>query len=580
VLELRNLTAAYGQDQVLSGIDLALKAGDAVALIGESGTGKTTLGHAIMGLCEGVVQGSILFRGEDLLSLDKETMRKIRWNKIGLVFQNVNNVLNPVYRVIDQVIEPMVEHGLKSRSEAFLRAEKILEEVGLAKNRFSLYPHQLSGGEQERVLLAMALANDPELLILDEPLAGLDDTAKIHMIHFLLKLNQMRNITLLVLTHDIATAVRLSDRLGSLYGGRILELGPSESVALRPRHPYTRALIRSYPNITTSKDLQGIKGRLTRPVGGCPFHPRCTQAIDICSTQVPRLKDYDGRMVACHRGGVIPLMKAVELTKEFNGYKAVDSVTLTIHGGETLALVGPSGSGKTTLARMLMRFLQPTSGRIYFEDQEVNEDGRFSNRVQMIFQNPGESLSHRLTVMDLVSEPLEVAGKMSKDICHQKALALIEEVQLPQDKALIEKYPHHLSGGELQRVAIARSLALNPDLLIADEPTSALDPSIQAKVLKLLLHIQENRGLSILFITHDIAVARKISDRIAVMHEGKIVEEGPVSQIITAPIHPCTKALVASAPSLQKVETNGTGTADALAVGARQGAKSALDPCS
>jgi len=564
VLELRNVTASYGQDQVLSGVDLTLKAGDAVALIGESGTGKTTLGHAIMGLCEGVVQGSILFNGKNLLSLDKETMRKIRWNKIGLVFQNINNVLNPVFRVIDQVTEPMVEHGLKSRKEAFTRAEKILEEVGLAKNRFSLYPHQLSGGEQQRVLLSMALANDPELLILDEPLAGLDETAKNHMIPFLLKLNRVRKITLLILTHDIATAIRLSERLGSLYCGRILELGPSRAVARLPRHPYTRALIRSYPNLTTSKDLQGIKGRLTRPVSGCPFHPRCTQAIDICSTQVPRLKDYDGRMVACHRGGITPLMRAVGLTKKFNGYKAVDSVTLTIYGGETLSLVGPSGSGKTTLARMLMRFLQPTSGRIYFEDQEVKEDGRFSSRVQMIFQNPGESLSHRLTVVDLVSEPLEVAGTIPKEICHQKAIELIGEVQLPQDKALIRKYPHQLSGGELQRVAIARSLALGPDLLIADEPTSALDSSIQAKVLKLLLNIQENRGLSILFITHDIAVASKISDRIAIMHEGRIVEEGLVSQIITAPKHPCTKALVASAPSLQKLETNGPGAADSL----------------
>jgi peptide/nickel transport system ATP-binding protein len=556
VLEIRNVTAAYGQDQVLNGIDLTLKAGDAVAIIGESGTGKTTLAHAIMGLCEGVVHGSILFKGKDLLSLDKETMRKVRWNNIGLVFQNINNVLNPVYRAIDQVVEPMVEHGLKGKREAWLRAEKILGEVGLAKTRFYLYPHQLSGGEQQRVLLAMALVNNPELLILDEPLAGLDEIAKIQMIPFLLKLNEVNKITLLILTHDIATAVRLSHRLGSLYGGRILELGLSEPVAHLPRHPYTRALIRSYPNMTTSKDLQGIKGRLTRPVSGCPFHPRCTQAIDVCSTQVPPFKDYEGRMVACHRGGVIPLMRAVGLDKEFNGYKAVDSVNLTIYGGETLALVGPSGAGKTTLARMLMRFLQPTRGQIYLEDREVRQDQGFSSRVQMIFQNPGESLSHRMTVLELVSEPLEVAGILSKKERCQKALQLIGEVQLPQDRELIEKYPHELSGGELQRVAIARSLALDPDLVIADEPTSALDPSIQAKVLKLLLHIQENRGLSILFITHYIAVARKISDRIAVMYEGRIVEEGPTSQIITTPKHPCTKAMMVSAPSLQKTEIN------------------------
>ena len=557
MLEIRNLTVAYGHDQVLNGIDLELRAGDSLALVGESGTGKTTLGHTIMGLCGGTVRGSILFNGGNLTALDSEAMRKIRWNEIAMVFQNVNHLLNPVYRIIDQVVEPMVEHGLRGKREAKDRAGTILGDVGLPEDRFSLYPHQLSGGEQQRVLLAIALANDPELLILDEPLAGMDEITKIQMIRFLLKLNRAKKLTFLVFTHDITTAVKLSNHLATLYGGRILELGPSEVVVHQPRHPYTRALIRSYPNMTTSKDLQGIKGRLTRPVSGCPFHPRCTQAIDICRSEVPHLRNNGRRMVACHRGGVIPLMRASGLTKDFNGYRAVDSVTFTIHGGETLALVGPTGSGKTTLARMLMGFLQATRGEIYLENQEVKADGSFCSRVQMIFQNPGESLSHRMMVLDLVSEPLEVEGILSQEERRQKALQLIGEVQLPQDKAFIEKYPHELSGGELQRVAIARALALDPDLLIADEPTSALDPSIQAKVLKLLLHIQENRGLSILFISHDIAVAKKISDRIAVIYQGRIVEEGGIDEIITSAKHGCTKALIASAPSLERVRANG-----------------------
>jgi len=558
MLEIRNLTVAYGHDQVLNGIDLELNAGDTLALVGESGTGKTTLGHTIMGLCGGIVRGIIRFNGENLAAIDSETMRKIRWNQIAMVFQNVDHLLNPVHRIIDQVVEPMVEHGLRRKREARSRAEEILREVGLPEDRFSLYPHELSGGEQQRVLLAIALSNDPELLILDEPLAGMDEVTKIEMIRFLLKLNRAKKLTFLVFTHDIATAVRLSHRLGTLYGGRILELSPSKVVVHQPRHPYTRALIRSYPNMTTSKDLQGIKGRLTRPVSGCPFHPRCTQAIDICRSEVPHLKNNGGRMIACHRGGVIPLMRASGLTKDFNGYRAVDSVTFTIHGGETLALVGPTGSGKTTLARMLMGFLQPTRGEIYLENKEVIANDRaISSRAQMIFQNPGESLSHRMTVLDLVMEPLEVEGILSEEERRQKTLQLIGEVQLPQDKAFIEKYPHELSGGELQRVAIARALALDPDLLIADEPTSALDPSNQAKVLKLLLHIQENRGLSILFITHDIAVARKISDRIAVIYQGRIVEEGGIDEIITSPKHGCTKALIASAPSLERVRANG-----------------------
>ena len=248
------------------------------------------------------------------------------------------------------------------------------------------------------------------------------------------------------------------------------------------------------------------------------------------------------------------MMRTAGLTKDFNGYRAIDSVSLTIYGGETLALVGPSGSGKTTLARMMMRFIPPTRGSIYLEDQELSKNHGFLSRVQMIFQNPGTSLSHRMTVLELVSEPLESVGLLSEVERREKALRLIKEVQLPYDEAFIQKHPHELSGGELQRVAIARSLALDPDLLIADEATSALDPSIQAKVLKLLLAIQENRGLSILFITHDIAVARKISDRIAVIYGGRIVEEGPISQVTAAPKHSCTQELLASAPSLDKIQ--------------------------
>ena len=556
MLKIRDLIVDYGEDRVLNGIGLQIEAGDAVALVGESGTGKTTLGRAIMGLCDGKLQGIIDFHGKDLLTLPAEAMRKIRWNRIAMVFQNVADVLNPVYRVIDQVIEPMVEHGQWNKQEARGRAEKILEEVGLPKNRMELYPHQISGGEQQRALLAMALGNDPELLILDEPLAAVDEMTRTQMTRYLRKIQRERNITLLIFTHDIATAVRVSNRFGSLYGGRILELGSSDQVAQFPRHPYTRALIRSYPNMTTSKDLQGIPGRLTRPVPGCPFHPRCSQRIEICRTKTPILENRGGRKLACHRGGVIPVLQVKGLTKTFNGFRAVDSVNLTLYRGETLAVVGPSGSGKTTLGRLIMGFLKPTSGSIELEDHwEIPHHG-FAKKAQMIFQNPGDSLSHRLKVLDLVKEPLDVQGDLAKEERSQRVFRLLGEVQLSCARDFIEKYPHQLSGGEQQRVAIARALALDPEVLIADEATSALDPSIQAKILKLLLQIQESRGLSILFITHDLAVARKISDRIAVMVEGRIVEEGPVHRITSDPHHPITQALIASAPSLEKFGLN------------------------
>ena len=552
MLEVRNLTVTYGSDPVLGGVDLDLTAGGSLVLVGESGTGKTTLGLAIMGLCEGIVTGSILFKGKDLLSLDRETLRHIQGNQIAMVFQNVNQVLDPVYRVIDQVIEPMLAHGPQNREQATVRATEILTEVGLPSDRSVLYPHQLSGGEQQRVLLATALINEPDLLILDEPLAAIDASARVEIMSLLRELNRKRGTTLLTFTHDIGLAVEIADRMGSLYAGRIVELGGSESVAIEPRHPYTRALIRSYPNMTTSKDLQGIKGRMTRPVAGCPFHPRCTQGIDICRLETPRLRDNHGRLLACHRGGVIPLMRTVGLTKHFGEVVAVDSVDVTIHGGETLSLVGPSGSGKTTFARMLMGLLEPTEGTVYLENQGTKVDDGFYRRVQMVFQNPGESLSHRMTVLELVREPLDVQRVCSKQEAEEKAVNVIEEVQLPVHRDFLTTYPHHLSGGELQRVAIARALVLDPDLLIADEPTSALDPSVQAKILKLLLGLQENRGLSMLFITHDVAVARKISDRMAVMIGGRVVEEGPLSKILSSPTNSYTRALIASAPSLHK----------------------------
>ena len=556
MLEVRNLTVTYGSDQVLAGVDLDLPAGDSLVLVGESGTGKTTLGLAIMGLCEGIVKGSIRFKGKDLLGLGREALRQIQGNRIAMVFQNVNQVLDPVYRIIDQVIEPVLAHGSQSREQARLRATEILAEVGLSPDRSVLYPHQLSGGEQQRVLLATALINEPDLLILDEPLAAIDASARVEIMALLRGLNRKRDTTLLTFTHDVGMAVKIADRMGSLYAGRIVELGESESVLVEPKHPYTRALIRSYPNMTTSKDLQGIKGRLTRPVTGCPFHTRCTQAIDICRLETPPLTDHQERLLACHRGGVIPLMRTVGITKRFGDSVAVDSVDITIHGGETLSLVGPSGAGKTTLARMLMGLLEPTDGKVYLENQETKVDDGFYRRVQMVFQNPGESLSHRMTVLELVREPLDVQHICSRQAAENRTVRAIEEVQLPVNGDFLTTYPHHLSGGELQRVAIARALVLDPDLLIADEPTSALDSSVQAKILRLLLSLQENRGLSMLFITHDIALARKISDRMAVMIGGRIVEEGPVNTILGSPKTAYTKALIESASSLQKDAKN------------------------
>jgi peptide/nickel transport system ATP-binding protein len=554
LLEIRDLHVSYGDDTVLDGLDLNLDDGETLAIIGESGTGKTTLGLSIMRLVEGKARGSINFNGRDILSLTDSEIQNIRWNRIAMVFQNVNNVLNPVYRVIDQVAEPMIEHKLRHKDEAKSKAGELLAQFGLSRKRFSAYPHQLSGGEQQRVLLAMAFANEPELLILDEPLSSLDVTTREELGDLLENIDGNR--ATLVITHDLDTASRLSENLAVLYGGRIIEIGPTDEVLRQPKHPYTRALTRAYPNMTTVKDLQGIKGRMTRPVSGCPFHPRCTQAIKICSEKIPPLNQIDGRQVACHRGGIITLLSVAELSKSFGSLKAVDSVNLHIESGETLALVGQSGSGKTTLAKMIMGLHRPSGGTIHLEGKKIiNMKRDFYKRVQMIFQNPGESLSHRLSVLELVMEPMEVQKIGTKEERRKKAILTIGEVELPQTEAFLNTYPHHLSGGELQRVAIARALVLEPDLLIADEPTSFLDASVGAKILKLLLNLQEHHGLSMLYITHDIATARKISDRITVMLDGRIIEEGPSNEIVTAPEQAYTRQLINSASALKRTKT-------------------------
>jgi len=553
LLEIKELRVSYGQDVVLSGIDLELKAGETLAIVGESGAGKTTLGLSIMRLVEARVRGTIRFNGKDLLTLPEKEMQQARWSQIAMAFQNANNVLNPVYTVLNQVMEPMIEHRLNSREEARDRATELLTYFGFPRDRFSAYPHQLSGGEQQRVLLAMALANNPQLLILDEPLSSLDASARAEVGNLIKETD--KNRTRLVATHDLDTAGKLANQTAVLYGGKIVEIGPTQDVLSRPRHPYTKALIRAYPNMTTVKDLQGIKGRLVRPVSGCPFHPRCTQAIDVCRTRTPQLMWNQGRHVACHRGGVITLLSTRNITKSFGPLKAVDSVSLHIEAGETLALVGQTGSGKTTLAKTVMGLHQPSHGAVYLEGVKVDNRGQdFYKRVQMVFQNPGECLSHRLSVLEAVMEPLDIQGIGTKEDREKKAIQVLGEAELPQSKDFLDKYPHHLSGGEMQRVAIARALVLDPVLLIADEPTAFLDASIKAKILKLLLNLQEQRGLSMLYITHDIAAARKVSDRIAVMLHGKIIEEGASNEIIAAPKQGYTRSLLSAASALYSTE--------------------------
>ncbi len=550
MLEISDLKASYDGAEILAGIDLDLLRGDTLAIIGESGAGKTTLGLALMGLLDGQVSGRILLDGKDLTALDEGGLRKFRGKDMAMVFQNVEDALDPLMTVSSQIEEAILAHRERGDAgDVGGRVNGLLSSVGLGREKGGSFPHQLSGGEKQRVLIAMALANDPQVLILDEPTASLDAVTKADIIQLLRE--RIREKIVLVITHDLSTAAKLAEKMAVLYAGRIVELGETRDLLENPRHPYTRGLIRSSPNMTTTKDLQGIPGMLVHGVPGCPFSDRCTQRIDRCGKDVPPLSEVGDRLIACHRGGIVPLLELENLRTKFGDFAAVDGIDLTLFEGETIALVGESGSGKTTLAKTVIGLFDHAEGEIRLEGELLlRRDRDFYRRVQMIYQNPKESISHRMNVIDAVIEPLLVQKVGSATEKIETARKALEEVELPSDDAFLKKYPHQISGGEAQRVAIARALVLDPKLLIADEPTSSLDASVQAKILKLLLNLQEKRGLSILFITHDIALARKVSDRMAVMLEGKIVEEGATSEVTTSPVHPYTMRLLDVAPDL------------------------------
>ncbi len=552
MLSIRNLRVLMGRTEILRGIDLDIDKGDCLAIIGESGAGKSTLALSIMGLLSpGAARGEVLLNGRDLFQLTEDQFRELRGGEMAMVFQNIEDVLDPVQRVKDQIIEALSIHqkrGEESIGQRNLpsRTDRLLQAVGLRAEKAAAFAHQLSGGEKQRICIAMALANDPDLIILDEPTASLDAVTRMDIIRLLQEAVHRRMA--LLITHDISLAQRLANRLAVLYAGRIVELGDASQILNSPAHPYTRGLIRSYPAMNRAKDLQGIPGMMSHGLEGCPFHDRCTQHIEICRSEVPLLQEVRGRLVACHRGGIVPLLEVRDLYVSFNSHSALSGVDLVLYEGETLAVVGESGSGKTTLSKAIMGLCRQDSGEFFLEGERLGKrDAAFCSRVQMVFQNPRESVSHRMTVLDAVLEPLNVMRWGSPEERVARAKEVIRQAELPVTERFMARYPHQLSGGEVQRVAIARALALRPKLLIADEPTSALDPSVQAKILRLLMNLQERMGLGILFVTHDIAVARKASDRIAVLLKGRIVEEGTTDDILSNARHPYTRGLIESA---------------------------------
>ncbi len=560
VLEVNDLKCHYHTDngvvKAVDGISFRLEAGEIIGVIGESGSGKTTTALGIMRLLgdRAAVSGTISYDGTEITSLSESEMDRIRWKDLAIVFQNSLEVLNPVMTVGRQVVEPLLKHEKMPLKDAQERCADLFLSVGLDPVWMDSYPHQLSGGMRQRVLLAMALSCDPKLLILDEVTSALDAFTRKEIRDLLIDLQNRKGYSMVLISHDLSFVASLASRMIVLYAGRVVESGPTADIINAPRHPYTRGLVHSTPDIFVYKDLWGIPGEAPSEGGhtGCSFSLRCTQPVEICKNSPPDLQPCgDGREIACHRGGIASLLSANDLHFRYllpdkKSLHAVDSVSMEVCEGEVLAVVGQTGSGKSTLAHILAGVLRPESGEVRFMDGAVyarNNGHRFGG-IQIVFQDPFGSTSNRFTVLDAVREPLDINGIGTPAERLEMTREALKLVRLPPNDEFLGKYCGELSGGQRQRVALARAMIMRPKLLIADEITSSLDVSTAANVLRLLKGLQNRRGFAMIYVSHDLSLTLKIADRIAVMDAGKIVEIGNAHEVMLNPRDDRTKRLI------------------------------------
>ncbi|CAN5626448.1 ABC transporter ATP-binding protein [soil metagenome] len=561
LLEVRDLSVRFPSGvEAVRGMSLTLDRGESLAVVGESGAGKSTLAHCIMGLRQPPeVSGSVRLTGVEMIGASEASLRSLRWSTVAIVPQSA--AFNPVARIADQIAEPLREHRGLGASEARRRAKELADEALLPPFLLDRYPHELSGGQRRHALVAMALSLDPALLILDEPMAGVDQAGGVALIERIAQLARSRGLALLIVSHDIPAAMGLATRGIIMYAGQAIETGDARVIFDRPAHPYTRALVNAYPVMTTTKDLRPIRGRSPDPravPGGCSFHPRCTQAEEICREVRPLLEPARGRLVACHLGGVRTLLSATDIRKTYDGsgklpVRALDAVSLTVEEGEAVGVVGRSGSGKTSLALVLAGHITADSGEVILQGAVLprswsRKDRALRRRIQLVMQDPWDALSPRLVVDDLVREALDIARE--EDSADRVVAEMMEAVGLPASGAFLQARVHELSGGELQRVALARALAARPKVLVADEPTSMLDASEQARLIVVLRDLQVERGLGLVLISHDMAVTRKITDRIYVLEQGRVVEEGRSEMVSGTPRSEAARRLVDAAPSM------------------------------
>ncbi len=529
LLTVEDLRVAFatqsGRVQAVRGVSFELQPGEVLAIVGESGSGKSVTAQTVLGLTRSPnaeIAGSIRLGEQELVDASEGELQAVRGSRVGMVFQDPMTSFNPVYKIGWQIAEAIRAHrGEMNKTEAHERAIELLDSVGIpdAAQRVDDYPHQFSGGMRQRAMIAMALALEPEVLIADEPTTALDVTVQAQILALLERLNRERGLATILITHDLGVVAEVADRVLVMHDGVIVERGDLDQIFYSPTDPYTRKLLDAVVRIDSAPPLRAR---------------RESEAL----LEVTDLVKH------------FPVKRGL-LNREVDRVRAVDGVSLSVRQGETLGLVGESGSGKSTLSRTILQLLAPTSGSVRFEGRELAGLSRRQMRplrreMQMVFQDPYASLNPRKRVGQIVGEPLHLQGEKRGPELRREVQGLLDRVGLSAEH--YDRFPHEFSGGQRQRIGIARALALRPKLIIADEPVSALDVSIRAQILDLLSELQAEFGLTYVFVAHDIGVVRHVSDRIAVMYKGKIVEEGPADQVCERPQDAYTKQLLTAVP--------------------------------
>ncbi|WP_329171651.1 ABC transporter ATP-binding protein [Streptomyces sp. NBC_01477] len=594
LLTVDGLDVRFGPLHAVRDVSFGLDRGECLAVVGESGSGKSVTARALVGLVGDrarVTAGALTFADRDLTAQSESQWRTLRGRRIGLVLQDALASLDPLRTVRAEVAEPLRVHRTVPRPQIPGRVRELLADVGIPEpdRRAAQYPHQLSGGLRQRALIASAIAAGPDLLIADEPTTALDVSVQAQILGLLDGLRR-RGTALLLISHDLSVVSRLADRVAVMYGGRIVESGPTARVLERPRHPYTRALLDAVPGTRTrgsrlSAAVSAGPARPPLPAAGpdaCPYLHRCAAADERCLT-LPAAPDDLGALcrhplgeqaaevpeaatgsrprvaVRAPSPGKAPavVLEADRIAKRFRGpdgaaHQAVDEVSFRLHAGETLGLVGESGSGKTTAARIVLGLLAPDSGLVTFAGRPWSSEPErrrrvLRSRIQAVQQDPLGSFDPRYPVVRVIGEALALAGVRGRREREARVIDLLDRVGLPPN--VLDRRPAELSGGQRQRVAIARALAPAPDLIVCDEPVSALDVSVQAQILDLLADLRHDLGVALLFISHDLGVVHHVSDRVAVMKDGRIVETGPVEEVFARPAHDYTRELLAAVPT-------------------------------